>query len=331
MSGAKNRTVIVALTARGGALAQRIAAALPGAQVHGREGRVEGAGVTFDETTAHLQALFAQGRPIVGLCAAGILVRALAPLLAGKQEDPPLVAVAEDGSAVVPLLGGHRGANDLARSIAAALGVAPAITTAGDLRFGVALDEPPPGWRLANPEHAKDFTARLLAGENVKLEGAAPWLAAGALPFADEAPLVLQATIEAVEGAPGRLVYHPPQLALGVGCARGCPPEELQALLCESLAAAGLSSQAVAGIYSLALKSDEPAVHALAESLSVPARFFDAEALKAEAPRLATPSEVVEREVGVPGVAEAAALAAAGPEGCLILPKRKSANATCAV
>ena len=100
---------------------------------------------------AHFSALFAAGTPIVGLCASGILIRAVAPLVADKHADPPVVAVAEDGSAVVPLLGGHHGANALARHLAQALGGVAAITTAGDLRLGIALDEPPPGWRIANP------------------------------------------------------------------------------------------------------------------------------------------------------------------------------------
>ena len=106
----------------------------------------------FTDTASHLRALFAAGRPIVGICAAGILIRILAPLLSDKRDEPPVLAVSEDGASIVPLLGGHRGANDLARALAAALGGHAAITTAGDSRFGVALDAPPPGWTLANPE-----------------------------------------------------------------------------------------------------------------------------------------------------------------------------------
>jgi cobalt-precorrin 5A hydrolase / precorrin-3B C17-methyltransferase len=53
--------------------------------------------------------------------------------------------------------------------------------------------------------------------------------------------------------------------------------------------------------------------------------------LAAEAGRLATPSAVVEAEIGIPGVAEAAALAAAGPDGRLLVPKRKSRRCTVAV
>ena len=53
--------------------------------------------------------------------------------------------------------------------------------------------------------------------------------------------------------------------------------------------------------------------------------------LAAEEPRLETPSELVRREVGVAGVAESAALAAAGPDGNLVVPKTKSRRATCAI
>ncbi|HEY0834297.1 MAG TPA: precorrin-3B C(17)-methyltransferase, partial [Azospirillum sp.] len=84
-------------------------------------------------------------------------------------------------------------------------------------------------------------------------------------------------------------------------------------------------------VASLDLKADEPAVHAAAAALHAPARFFDAARLEQEAPRLATPSDTVFREVGCHGVAEGAALAAAGPDAQLVVVKRRSKRATCAV
>jgi cobalt-precorrin 5A hydrolase/precorrin-3B C17-methyltransferase len=57
--------------------------------------------------------------------------------------------------------------------------------------------------------------------------------------------------------------------------------------------------------------------------LAVPLRVFDRDVLAAETDRLESPSQVVFDEIGVHGVAEAAALAAAGPEGKLIHPKAK--------
>ena len=107
-----NAPVLVVLTARGLGLARRLQPALAGAEVMGLRGRADAADVTFKDTAEALRGLFAEGRPIVGLCAAGILIRALAPLLADKGSEPPVLALAEDGGAVVPLLGGHRGRID---------------------------------------------------------------------------------------------------------------------------------------------------------------------------------------------------------------------------
>ncbi|HYG89688.1 MAG TPA: precorrin-3B C(17)-methyltransferase [Azospirillum sp.] len=323
--------VFVVLSPHGLATARSAATVLPGARVHGLASRVEGADVTFTDTMEHLRSLFAAGTPIVGVCAAGILVRALAPVLADKHAEPPVLALSEDGEAVVPLLGGHHGANELARSIAEAFGVVAAVTTSGDRAFGVALDEPPEGWNLANPQDAKPFMAALLSGAPCRLEGNAPWLSETALPFAAEAQHVLCVTERVERGDARTLVYHPPVLAVGVGCERGADPAEVVALVRATLAEAGLAEGAVALVTSLDLKADEPAVHAVAHELGVPARFFDAARLEQEAPRLATPSETVFREVGCHGVAEGSALAAAGPDGALIVPKRRSARATCAV
>jgi cobalt-precorrin 5A hydrolase/precorrin-3B C17-methyltransferase len=331
MSGAKSGPAIVVLGAGGLAVAGRIRAELPGAALHGLKRRIPDAEVPFDDLSAHLRDLFARGVPIVGICAAGVLVRALATVLDDKRREPPVIAVAEDGSAVVPLLGGHHGANAMARDIAAALGVAPAITTAGDVRFGVALDEPPPGWRLANAGDAREFTAALLAGAAVRIEGDAPWLTAGDLPVTDAAEHVIHVTDQDMTGGPRTLIYHPKTLAVGVGCERGAAPDELVALVRRTLADAGLAPDAVAALVSIDVKSDEEAVHETAAALGVPARFFDPATLERETPRLANPSPAVFRAVGSHGVAEAAALAAAGAEGALVVAKRKSTRCTCAV
>lgn len=328
MSG---RIAFVALTARGADLARLLVAELSGAEVHGLATRADSADVTFTDTANHLRGLFAAGRPIVAVCAAGIAVRALATVLIDKTAEPPVVVLSEDGGAVVSLLGGHRGGDALARRIADLLGTQAAITGAGESRFGIALDDPPAGWHLANPQDYKSFAARLLAGATVRLEGSAPWLTESALPFASDATVKITATEYARSGSADELVFHPAVLAVGVGCERGTDPAELSALVQETLAEAGLAPAAIAGIYSLDLKADEPAVQALAAALGVSARFFDAPRLEAETPRLATPSDAVFREVGCYGVAEGAALAAAGPKARLLAPKRKSARATCAI
>ena len=322
---------IVVLGPGGLDTARRAAAALPGARIHGLTRRVDGADVGFAHVAGHLRQLYADGVPIVGVCAAAILIRALAPELSRKGDEPPVIAIAEDASAVVPLLGGHRGANAMAATLADLFGVAPAVTTAGDLRFNAALDSPPPGWILANPEDYRTFAADLLAGARLRLTGKAPWLTESDLPFAEDGRLAITVTHAPAAGSVRELVYYPAVLAVGVGCERGVDPDELVALVANTLAGANLAPEAVAGVFSLDLKSDEAAVHAVSDALGVPARFFDAETLEAETPRLANPSSLVYLEVGCHGVAEGAALAAAGPKGELRVAKTKSARATCAV
>ncbi|MBE9555389.1 MAG: precorrin-3B C(17)-methyltransferase [Proteobacteria bacterium] len=326
------KIAIVVLSRSGLELARRLQPELGGAVVHGLAGRADGADVPFTDTLGHLRGLFAEGTAIIGIFAAGITIRALGPNLANKKTESPVIALAEDGSVAVPLLGGHRGANRLARQIAGILDGSAAITTAGDLGLGLALDEPPRGWSVANPQVAKTLAAAMLAGDSVRLiveAGDDSWPDRAL--FSDAGDLTLLITARAGREDDKTLVIHPPVLALGVGCERGASTGELQALVDETLAEAGLAPGALAAIASLDLKSDEEAVLACAENLGLPARFFTAMELEAEAPRLATPSEVVFSEVGCHGVSEGAALALAGPDAELVVPKRKSSRATCAI
>src|SRR5215472_17234054 len=179
-----NDIAIIVLGPGGLPLGRRLRAVLPGARLHGPRAHPADWDESYERAATHIAQLFATGRPIVGLCASGILVRAVASLVADKRQEPPVVAVAEDGSVAVPLVGGHHGANELARAVAAATGGIAAITTAADLKLGLALDEPPPGWRIANPERVKPLAAALLRGEPVALleeAGDAGWLRTGSI------------------------------------------------------------------------------------------------------------------------------------------------------
>ena len=331
MPGMSETSAVIAITARGLDTARRIAAQLDNCRVHGYSPRVSSADVLFDNVGAELRRLFETGTPIIGVCAAGILIRTLAPLIASKHDEPPVLAVAEDGSAVVPLLGGHHGANTLATRIGEVFGIQAAVTTSSEVRWRVALDQPPPGWVLANPGHHKAFVAALIAGEGCRLEGEAPWLAESGIGLNEQGPLALVITDAPTPGDERTLVYHPQRFALGVGCERGASAAELLGLVQNTLQAANLSAESLAGVFSVDVKADEPAVHALGETLGLPVRFFEPDTLERLTPRLEHPSEVVFREVGCHGVAEAAALAAGGEQATLRVAKTKSKRATAAI
>ncbi len=325
-------TAVICLAASGLPTARRIAESLPGARVHGLAHRVGCADVTFTATVDHVADLFAAGVPVIGVCATGILIRAVAALVADKTNEPPLLAVTEDGTSIIPLLGGHRGANQLARHCAAVTGGHAVTTTLGDVRFPRALDEMPRGWRLAATSRTAPVMAAVAAGETVRLRveaGDGTWLGETGLDSSDDGRLEVCVTDRSDRSAD--LVMHPPVLAVGAGCERGCDAEELVSLVLETLAQAGLAQQAVACVASLELKSDEPAMLALAERLDVPLVVFPAERLEEELPRLRHPSDIVHAVTGCHGVAEGAALAVAGDAGDLVVAKTRSRRATCAV
>ncbi|AGR71756.1 precorrin-3B C17-methyltransferase [Burkholderia pseudomallei MSHR305] len=196
--------------------ARRIQARFDGARVHALAGRAE-ADLAFAELGPHLRELYARGAPIVALFAAGIAIRCVAPCLADKGAEPPVLAVAEDGSAVVPLLGGLAGANALAREIADALGVAAAITTSGELRFGACMLNPPEGYALADLDAGKRFVSDLLAGESTRVEGDARWLDDVALPRDAHAARVIRVTPHASRGDAHALLIHPRSVVVALG------------------------------------------------------------------------------------------------------------------
>ncbi|WP_175970015.1 precorrin-3B C(17)-methyltransferase [Burkholderia sp. BCC0322] len=254
--------------------ARRIQARYPDALVHGLASRVA-ADVPFDDLGVHLRELYARGLPIVALCAAGIVIRCLAPALADKGIEPPVLAVAEDGSAVVPLLGGLTGVNVIAREIAACVGVAPAITTSGELRFGACMLNPPEGYALADLAQGKRFVSDLLAGASTRIDGAAPWLDDVALPRDDAAAHAIRVTPDAWRGTRDELVIHPRSVVVGVDAQAIRGDEALAARIDAALDAHGLARLALAAIVAHASAIGDAVLEDAARTLDVPLRFVD--------------------------------------------------------
>ncbi|PRW90472.1 precorrin-3B C(17)-methyltransferase [Pseudomonas simiae] len=250
------------------AMARKIQCVYPDATVHGLAGRVDGADQVYGEFGATLRQLYQQGTPLIALCAAGIVIRTLAPLLLEKGEEPAVLAVAEDGSAVVPLLGGLGGVNVMAREIAAALNVAAAITTSGELRFGTCLLNPPAGYELADLELGKRFVSDLLAGESVRIEGAAPWLDQANLPQDQQARLAIH--VGSAERTPTahELLIYPKNVS--VSCKPGAQlAERVRAALHE----AGIALQSLACLLASDTQMAEATLHEAALELGVPLHF----------------------------------------------------------
>ena len=253
------------------ATARRIQQLYPQAVIHGLVDRVDGADRTYSDFGANLRQLYQQDTPIIALCAAGIVIRTLAPLLLEKGAEPPVLAVAEDASAVVPLLGGLGGVNDLARTLAAGLGVAPAITTSGELRFGTCLLNPPSGYALGDLELGKRFVSDLLAGESVRIEGEAPWLAQAQLPEDQQARLAIHVGHAEREPSANELLIYPRSVLLKV-------TQEVSAqVLRDALHEAQLAWQSLACVVADDSLMASAGLREAASELAVPLRFVSAD------------------------------------------------------
>ncbi|MHC8346147.1 precorrin-3B C(17)-methyltransferase [Pseudomonas sp. RT6P73] len=251
------------------ATARKIQQVYPDALIHGLAERAEGADRVYHEFGATLREFYQQDTPIIALCAAGIVIRTLAPLLLEKGAEPPVLAVAEDGSAVVPLLGGLGGVNVMAREIAAGLEVAAAITTSGELRFGTCLLNPPSGYALGDLELGKRFVSDLLAGQSVRIEGAAPWLAQAHLPEDPQAQLSIHVgSAERIPSANELLIY-PRSVLVAVSADVADLPHAIRAALHQ----ANIAAQSLACLLASDLHMANPALREAALELGVPLRF----------------------------------------------------------
>ena len=122
----------------------------------------------------------------------------------------------------------------------------------------------------------------------------------------------------------GRLAPRSPSLTVGIGAGRGVSSEEVLGLVMRVLDAGGLSVCCVAELATVDAKAGEPALLAAADRLEVPLRTYPAHVLcEVEVP---TPSDAVRAAVATPSVAEAAALAASGEGGRLLVRKTASAH-----
>jgi cobalt-precorrin 5A hydrolase/precorrin-3B C17-methyltransferase len=280
---------------------------------------------------------WAEADAFVLVGAVGIAVRAVAPLLSDKRDDPAVVCVDDAGRFAVCLVGGHAGGgNALAREVAAILGADPVITTATD-GMGLPGLDALPGLRASGD--VAGVTRQWLDGTRPHVhvdDGLLAWpLPAGLAGNrtqtqarqqpADEEPRVT-ITDSSRPAAPLEVLLRPASIVVGVGAATNADTEALWDEVATTLAEAGIDISAVAEVGTLDRKAAEPAIVALAQRLGVGLRTFAAPDLAAVASAglVPNPSPVVAAAVETPSVAEAAALLGAGTDATLVSAKRVS-------
>jgi cobalt-precorrin 5A hydrolase len=281
----------------------------------------------------------------VFIISVGAVVRMVAPLLCNKKVDPAVLCIDDASRFTICVLSGHVGrGNAFTERVAAALDNQPVITTASDAIGTLTVDilGRDLGWTLDDPD--RNVTRGCAAVVNaapvlfVQEAGEPSWWPEGrALPegvrYATSLDGVDPRAFEILLIATDRelrhsqracwenaVIYRPRTLVLGLGCDRDTPPDLVERGVATLLAEHGLSAKSVKAIASIEQKRDERALHELGARHGWPLEFYPAAELDGVS-GIETPSETVKKHVGSRGVAEPAALRAAGATR-LLVPKQ---------
>ncbi|HOI57757.1 MULTISPECIES: cobalt-precorrin 5A hydrolase [unclassified Methanoculleus] len=265
-----------------------------------------GAEVILYGPEAFREAFSRYGR-IVALMSAGIAIRGIAPLLADKWRDPAVVVVGPDLRYAVPVVGGHHGANDLARDLAR-LGIEPVITTATETRGRESVEglAARTGCDIVNRDSTRAVNAAVLDAD---------------------VPLYAVTGPGIVVAGPGvSLLVRKGEYAVGVGCRKGVAAADVVGAIRQALARAGIGPAEILVYATTAKKRGEEGLLRAVTDLGGNLVFFDDETLNAEA----APSPSRASLIGLAGVAEPSALAASKRK-VLVLAKQTYGSVTVAI
>ena len=291
------RNAIISLTTRGARLAEKIAMKV-GGQTFAK-------GKNFDKLADLVAELFGKFDGLIFICAAGIVVRMIAPHIVSKLSDPAVLVIDERGQNVISLLSGHVGrANELAGEIANAIEANPVITTATDVegKFPVDAIASRLGLTPEPKEAIKAINSAILRGEEV-------FVTAGDV----------------------RLNLIPQNLIAGVGCKRGTPSLKIFDALQRACAMIHQPIERVKLLASADAKKEEAGLLSLAEVMGLEIKFFPSLELQKKIDEYKLDeSRFVKRTVGVGNVCEAAALCCVD-EARFALPKTTFKGVTVAL
>lgn len=175
-SGSRSRIAIMAVTAKGAALGQQVAAQLrqsgDAVVCYEKSGRESGdEAIVYTSLKPMMEEIFNGYDRLLFIMATGIVVRMIAPYVVHKSSDPAVVVMDEGAHHAISLLSGHLGgANEWTAEIAQIAGADPVITTATDVnglpapdvlarKLGLAVDD------FTDLRHVN---AAIVAGEPVR-------------------------------------------------------------------------------------------------------------------------------------------------------------------
>jgi len=251
--------------------------------------------------------IFPHTKRIVAIMSMGIVVRSIAPLLEDKWNDPAVVVVSPDLAYAIPLIGGHHGANELAKELSA-LGICPVITTATESagRDSVEGVGERCGCDIVNRDSTRQVNAAML-DIDVPV-------------FSVKGPGIV------IAGPDVSILVKKGEYTVGIGCRKGVKKEEVLEAIRIALAETGIAKDAVLVYATTQKKFNETGLTEAVSSLAGNLIFLDDETINAQTGLTSSRAT----KIGLLGVAEPCALAVAKKKH-LILAKKVYGRVTVAI
>jgi len=120
-------------------------------------------------------------------------------------------------------------------------------------------------------------------------------------------------------------------IVVGIGCRKGVTEAAVSGAVRAALSRTDLSIDRISALAAPAFKADETGLQRAAGDMGLPLRLVAQSQLEAMQAGCATRSPKVEEAVGLASVCEAAALAEAGADAILMLPKTVIDGVACAI
>lgn len=226
---------------------------------------------------------FASADAVIFVCATGIAVRLIAPLLQSKRSDPAVIVIDDTCRFTISLLSGHLGgANRLTAELAHFLENTPVITTASDNRGLEALDvfALRQGLVIADFIRMKQVMTDIVNGKRVgfysEIEAEPadiPFIKSNAFARDDVSSWVVISARKFATKKPCCYLI-PKSLYLGIGCKKGTSFETICRTVEAACEKAGVDLRGIAQIATIELKREEAGLLRAAEHFGAEFRVY---------------------------------------------------------
>ena len=284
--------------------------------------------VIYNKMRDYIQENFIHHIAMIGFCAAGIIIRSVAPLLNDKYHEPPILVIDNTMQYITPLIGGHHGGNTLATYCQNHMAITAVISNQTSSLYSI--DNPPGYYHIVDKTPLRTLLWKQAQGQKLTIYGD------NNHDFQDlhrcyhhhDADIIIN---HGKKVALQQLHYIKKNLVLGVGCARMQSCDDAFDLWKYISQKYCIDKHAIAAIATIDIKADEPIIHALADYFNCDIFIYPKEILAQHDDLLKNPSDTVFQEIGIYGVCEAAALQKAGENATLLIEKQKGNNITLAL